>query len=283
MGKYENKTPASSRAQTQKKRQKKTGTQIVLVVVLSVFLAALLMMFVVPQMLYRLSGQESDPELDVTEDIAATEDTESTEEAAGTEETLPQIAYSQEDVLDFPAKLEDTKLEIESLFSFSGINPDSGNQEGDDLATIMLKNTSEAYLEQAVIRATLLDGTECTFVVTDLPAGKSTMAFATGNEALAQEVSCVALSCEASFTELEPWDQLSVSTVGTTVTLQNNSGEDITNIDVYCRDVFGESYFGGITYKHTISSLPANQSATVDVTDSLLGMVEVVRIAINES
>ena len=277
MGKYENKTPASSRAQTQKKRQKKAGTQIVLVVVLSVFLAALLMMFVVPQMLYRLSGQESDPELDVAEDIAATE------EATGTEETLPQIAYSQEDVLDFPAKLEDTKLEIESLFSFSGINPDSGNQEGDDLATIMLKNTSEAYLEQAVIRATLLDGTECTFVVTDLPAGKSTMAFATGNESLAQEVSCVVLSCEASFTELEPWDQLSVSTVGTTVTLQNNSGEDITNIDVYCRDVFGESYFGGITYKHTISNLPANQTATVDVTDSLLGMVEVVRIAINES
>ena len=277
MGKYENKTPASSRAQTQKKRQKKTGTQIVLVVVLSVFLAALLMMFVVPQMLYRLSGQESDPELDVAEDIAATE------EATGTEETLPQIAYSQEDVLDFPAKLEDTKLEIESLFSFSGINPDSGNQECDDLATIMLKNTSEAYLEQAVIRATLLDGTECTFVVTDLPAGKSTMAFATGNEALAQENSCVSLSCEASFTELEPWDQLSVSTVGTTVTLQNNSGEDLTNIDVYCRDTFGESYFGGITYKHTISSLPANQTATIDVTDSLLGMIEVVRIAINES
>ena len=277
MGKYESKTPVANGAKKQQKRQKKTGTQIVLVVVLSVFLAALLMMFVVPQMLYRLSGQESDPELDVAEDIAATE------EATGTEETLPQIAYSQEDVLDFPAKLEDTKLEIESLFSFSGINPDSGNQEGDDLATIMLKNTSEAYLEQAVIRATLLDGTECTFVVTDLPAGKSTMAFATGNESLVQDTSCVALSCEASFTELEPWDQLSVSMVGTTVTLQNNSGEDITNIDVYCRDAFGESYFGGITYKHTISNLPANQSATVDVTDSLLGMVEVVRIAINES
>ena len=277
MGKYESKTPVANGAKKQQKRQKKTGTQIVLVVVLSVFLAALLMMFVVPQMLYRLSGQESDPELDVAEDIAATE------EATGTEETLPQIAYSQEDVLDFPAKLEDTKLEIESLFSFSGINPDSGNQECDDLATIMLKNTSEAYLEQAVIRATLLDGTECTFVVTDLPAGKSTMAFATGNEALAQENSCVSLSCEASFTELEPWDQLSVSTVGTTVTLQNNSGEDLTNIDVYCRDTFGESYFGGITYKHTISSLPANQTATIDVTDSLLGMIEVVRIAINES
>ena len=274
MGKYENKNPAATGAKKQQKRQQKTSTQIVLVVVLSVFLAALLMMFVVPQMLYRFSGQESDPELDVTEEA---------EEAEEPEETLPEITYSPEDVLNFPAMLEDDKLEIESLFSFSGINPDSGNQEGDDLATIMLKNTSEAYLEQAVIRATLLDGTECTFVATDLPAGKSTMAFATGNEALAQENSCVSLSCEASFTELEPWDQLSVSTVGTTVTLQNNSDKDLTNIDVYCRDVFGESYFGGITYKHTISSLPANQSATVDVTDSLLGMVEVVRIAINES
>ena len=271
MGKYENKNPAATGAKKQQKRQQKTSTQIVLVVVLSVFLAALLMMFVVPQMLYRFSGQESDPELDVTE------------EAEEPEETLPEITYSPEDVLNFPAMLEDGKLEIESLFSFSGINPDSGNQEGDDLATITLKNTSDTYMEQAVIQATLLDGTECTFVATDLPAGKSTMAFATGNTFLAPENSCVVLSCEASFTELEPWDQLSVSTVGTTVTLENNSGEDLTNIDVYCRDVFGESYFGGITYKHTISNLPANQTATVDVTDSLLGMVEVVRIAINES
>ena len=273
MGKYESKTPPAKGAKKQKKPQKKTSTQIVLIVVLSVFLAALLMMFVVPQLLYRIGNGGSNPESDVMEEAGNAE----------APEEVPQVTYSEEDALTFPILLENGKLEVENLFSFSGINPDSGNQESDDLASITLKNASEAYLEQAMIQVTLLDGTECTFVVTDLPAGKSTMAFATGNESLAQEVSCVALSCEASFTELEPWDQLSVSTVGTTVTLQNNSGEDITNIDVYCRDAFGESYFGGITYKHTISNLPANQSATVDVTDSLLGMIEVVRIAINES
>lgn len=275
MGKYQNKTPAKKRTRTKHNH----SSQIVLIVVLAVFLAALLMMFVVPQLLYRLGG-EYEPELPEAEPLLQEPSEEETSEVTepATEEPL-----LQPEALTFPIALENGNLTVNSVFSYTGINPDSGNQEGDDLATIMLKNTSEAYLEQAVIRATLLDGTECTFVVTDLPAGKSTMAFATGNEALAQENSCVSLSCEASFTELEPWDQLSVSTVGTTVTLQNNSDKDLTNIDVYCRDVFGESYFGGITYKHTISSLPANQSATVDVTDSLLGMVEVVRIAINES
>ena len=274
MGKYQNKTPAKKRTRTKHNH----SSQIVLIVVLAVFLAALLMMFVVPQLLYRLGG-EYEPELPEAEPLLQEPSEEETSEVTepATEEPL-----LQPEALTFPIALENGNLTVNSVFSYTGINPDSGNQEGDDLATIMLKNTSEAYLEQAVIRATLLDGTECTFVVTDLPAGKSTMAFATGNESLAQEVSCVALSCEASFTELEPWDQLSVSTVGTTVTLQNNSDKDLTNIDVYCRDVFGESYFGGITYKQTISNLPANQSATVDVTDSLLGMVEVVRIAINE-
>ena len=275
MGKYQNKTPAKKRTRTKHNH----SSQIVLIVVLAVFLAALLMMFVVPQLLYRLGG-EYEPELPEAEPLLQEPSEEETSEITepATEEPLPQP-----EALTFPIALENGNLTVNSVFSYTGINPDSGNQEGDDLATIMLKNTSEAYLEQAVIRATLLDGTECTFVVTDLPAGKSTMAFATGNTFLAPENSCVVLSCEASFTELEPWDQLSVSTVGTTVTLQNNSGEDITNIDVYCRDVFGESYFGGITYKQTISNLPANQSATVDVTDSLLGMIEVVRIAINES
>ena len=274
MGKYQNKTPAKKRTRTKHNH----SSQIVLIVVLAVFLAALLMMFVVPQLLYRLGG-EYEPELPEAEPLLQEPSEEETSEVTepATEEPL-----LQPEALTFPIALENGNLTVNSVFSYTGINPDSGNQEGDDLATIMLKNTSEAYLEQAVIRATLLDGTECTFVVTDLPAGKSTMAFATGNEALAQENSCVSLSCEASFTELEPWDQLSVSTVGTTVTLQNNSDKDLTNIDVYCRDVFGESYFGGITYKQTISNLPANQSATVDVTDSLLGMVEVVRIAINE-
>ena len=269
MGKYASETPAKKKPKVRKPQK-----GIVLVVVLSVFLAALLMMFVVPQVLYRIGHSENDPVSDTFEEA---------EEAKETEETVPQVTYSAEDALVFPFVLENGKLEIESLFSFSGVNPDGGNQESDDLAAITLKNTSEVYLEQATIYATLQDGTECTFAVTDLPAGKSTMAFATGNESLVQDNSCVALSCEASFTELEPWDQLSVSMVGTTVTLQNNSDKDLTNIDVYCRDVFGESYFGGITYKYTIKELPANQSATVDVTDSLLGMIEVVRIAINES
>ena len=257
MGKYE------------KKKEKKSKKGLIIAIVVIIVLA-LLALFVMPQVLYMISGEA---EADESEQILV-ETTEATE---------TPTEYSQDDALTFPYVLEDGLLEVENLFPFSGLNPDGGLQDVADVASLTLKNTSDQHLEAATIIATLQDGTQCTFAIADLPAGKSVMAFAAGNESLKQDGFCVDLSIEAVFTETPAWDQVSVSVVGTTVTLQNLTEEDLSNIDVYCHDTFGESYFGGITYKHTISNLAAGQTATIEVTDSVIGLIEVVRIAINES
>ena len=279
MGKYETNTPAASGAKKQQKRQKKTSTQIVLVVVLSVFLAALLMMFVVPQLLYRLSN---DPAPDVPEaetllqEPSEEETSEITEPA--TEEPLPQP-----EALTFPIALENGNLTVNSVFSYTGIHPDKDGQDVSDLAAILVENTSGQYLKEAAISATLSNGTVCSFTVTDLPAGKTITLFAAEGETFVQDDFCTALSSEAVFEDIDIPEQLVVTAMGMDVLVENTSGEDLSNIDIYCRDTLGESYFGSTIYKHTIENLSAGQTATVTVSDSFVGMVEVVRIAINES
>ena len=278
MGKYQNKTPVKKRTRTKHNR----SGQIVLVVVLSVFLAALLMMFVVPQLLYSLGG-EYEPDLPEAqtapqESDSDPETTETTELQVEDEETTPLL-----DALAFPAVLENGSLTIDDMFPYSGINPDSDGQDCTNIAAITLRNTSDQNLQDAVVTVVLQDGTECTYRICELPASKSLMAFPAENESLEEDSFCVKLDCEASFADAQENNGLSISVADTTVTVQNTTSEDFANIDVYCHDVFGESYFGGITYKHTISNLAAGQSTTIEITDSILGMVEVVRIAINES
>ena len=271
MGKYEGNTPVNKATKSNRKPASNNKKKIVLIVILSVILAVLLMFFVVPQLLFRLRGDVENPDFD---------------EAGQTEaiaESVPEASYDPADTLVFPLALEDGKLEIESFFPYSGMNPDGGFEDVTDTAAIILNNTSDQYLDQAVITAILQDGTQCIFRIHGIPAGKSVTTFATGNEVFATNGFCAELSCEASFIAEETWDQLDVFVEGLTVTLQNNSDNDLANIDVYCRDTFGDSYFSGIAYKYTIDELPAGQHATVNVTDSVLGMIEVVRIAINES
>lgn len=269
MGKYENNTPVKKKRTPREKPASNNKKLIVLIVILSLILAALLAIFVVPQLLFRLSGGESDFE------------ETSSESAEATEETATQVIYSAEDALVFPYALENGKLEIEDLFPYSGINPDGEYQDVTNVVAIVLKNTSDQYLDEAVITATLQNGEECVLHVTDVPAGKKVMTFASGNEVLSPDGFFIDIACNASFSVEETWDHLSVSVVDTTVTLQNNSDVDLTNIGVYCHDVFDESYFSGITYKHMITELPANQSTSIDITESLLGVIEVVRIDTN--
>ena len=272
MGKYKNET-----ASPKKQSNGKSTVSIVLVVILSITLAALLMMFVIPQTLYRLSHTDTpEEEIVIQEPTPAPESTETT--APATEPSLPP-----QEPLIFPVALDDGKLVVSSMFSHTGIHPEKSDENVSDLAAILMENTSGKYLAEANITATLSNGAVCSFTVTDLPADKIITLFAEDDETFTADDSCVDLSSETVFEDAVTPDQLSVTAMGMDVMVENTSGEDLTNIDIYCRDILGESYFGGAVYKHTIENLSAGQTATVTVSESFVGMVEVVRIAINES
>lgn len=263
MGKFEKK-------KTRKK--KKAWKGFVIAFVLVMFLAVL-GLFVMPQVLYRLN---SDPEPETL--------VQNTETTAAVSDEQPAADASQpsDSGVTFPCVLEDGKLEVESLFQFDGINPDAGNQEATDVAAIVVRNLSGTYLQTATVTAALDDGAVRTFAVQDLPAGKSAMVFSTDNALLSESHKCADLSVESVFEDPLSNDSVKVSVDGMTVTLENISGETLSGIDVYCRDVFGDQYFGGVAYQYTIETLSAGETTTVTVLDSLMGITEVVRVAVND-
>lgn len=205
----------------------------------------------------------------------AAEPTDGNEPAAqptdGTEPAEPAIS--------FPASLENGRLEILSTMTYSGVNPDCGNQEGNDVAGIVLKNTSAEYLSEALITLTLSNGTEANFLVTDLPVGRTAMAFSTENAPLFS-ANCVEIFCESEFDAEASLSEgmVDVQTDGVTVTLTNVSGSDLNHIVVYCHNILDPDYFGGVTYKYNVEHLAAGGSTTVDAWDCILGMAEVVRV-----
>lgn len=268
MGKYEKKRAKKSRK----------GMIVATVLVIAVILLAL---FVMPQVLYRLNNDGD------TGDFSNTSTTEpkkngSAEESTGTEsdETVSQELTGT--ALEFPYLLADGKLEIESIFQFDGINPDCDKQKGVRIAAMNLKNVSEDHLSSADITVFLNDGTELKFAVCDLPAEKTAMAFSLDNQELAESAVCTDIRIEAIYADSKNEDRISVSVDGMSIVVENTADTDIHNIVVYYRDVFNEDYFGGVAYGLEIEKLSAGESTTITAEESLLGVIEVVRIAVND-
>lgn len=187
---------------------------------------------------------------------------------------------SQVKGISYPYSLESGKLEIQSLFQFTGFNPDCGGKEGSNIAAVQVKNTSAAHLTQADITMTMADGGMICFHIRDLCPGMSAMVFSDANISIGSEDVCIAVSCTVSFENESPLmaDCIQLSVEGTSVTVTNVSGETLTNVTVYCHCTLDELCFGGLTYSYTIDSLPAGGSATVEAWDCYLGKAEVVRV-----
>lgn len=197
--------------------------------------------------------------------------------------TVPDHTQSQVAGISFPYSIDEGRLEIESLFQYSGINPDADHQNGKDIAAITLRNKTGSYLAEANITMKMADGSQLTFKVTDIPAGKSTMAFSTENVSMKTNDVCVGADGTALYDYVpDISDRVAVRVEGIRITLTNVSDKDIFKIVVSCRCPIDEGYFGGVTYQYIFESLPAGESVTVDALDCILGMVEVVRVEIVE-
>lgn len=218
-----------------------------------------------------------------TEPVETTEPEETTQPEETTEVSEPvEPTENLPASITFPKQVEGGKLEIESVFQFDGINPDCGYQEGENIASIVLKNTSGSYLTEANVTLTLTDGAKVHFYVSDLPADGRAMAFSTENTSIEADVGCAEVSCDAVFdvTAVSQSDKVAIVVDGMDITLTNQTGDSISEIVIYCRSPLGEEYFGGAAYQYTINDLPAFGTTTVTAVDCILGLAEVVRIVI---
>ena len=254
--------------------KKKKTLKAILLGLMLVLLAVVLVLFVMPQVLYRL---HADPEAAQTEPVQMTEEVR-------TEAETPQMAQTEwtGTAVELPLTLEDGKLQVESLFQFDGINPDSGNQEQDQIAAILVRNLSKEYLTEAEIVMELSNGVKTSFVVTNLPGERAAMVFSADNSTMKDSDFCVSASCKAQWDEMSGVmpEGIAVSVDGITVTVTNQTAQDIPELTVYCHSLLEEDFFGGITYTYKIENLSANAAAVLEVPECFLGMAEVVRIAI---
>ena len=186
----------------------------------------------------------------------------------------------QETAVSFPYLLEDGKLEISSLFQYSGMNPDCGDEMGENIASIAVTNQSDQHLTRAEFTVTRSDGEVLSFLAEDVPAGQTVWAFDRNNAACELEDTYEAIDCQASFEPDSPLltDRLTVAVEETAVTLTNISGEALNDLTVHCHCLFDGVYFGGKTYAYPADSIPAGGSADIQAEDCYLGEAAVVRI-----
>lgn len=223
--------------------------------------------------------QETKESAQVTE---AAEESKDSQSAESTDEEEPADTAEEDDTgLEFPYKLDHNRLRIDSLFQYSGVNPDAQLENGDDIASIQLKNISDQYLESAEISVELDNGTAFSFTLQDIPAGKSVTAFDTantsydGNAGVAYIEAQASYNADASVNE----DACAITKDDQGVHLQNISDDTLNNIQVKYHSILDDMYFGGLSYTATVDSLAVDQTTDVDTSEDMLGDVEIVSVA----
>ena len=203
----------------------------------------------------------------------STEKSEENEEAS-------KVTDAADEGLAFPYLLEEEQIQVDSLFQYSGINPDAENAECEDVAAIQMKNNSEQYLESAEVSVELSDGTAYSFVVQDIPAGKSVIAFESGNTSYDGKTGVAFIEAKTSYSSEAgvKEDEVKVTSDDNGVQISNISGDAIGTMKVKYHCVMDDMYFGGISSETEVDGLAAGESTAVDTSESILGDADVVSI-----
>jgi hypothetical protein len=180
----------------------------------------------------------------------------------------------------FPVLLEDGMLTVQSMFQFSGMNPDADLQFGENIAGLQLVNASDRHLTVAELAAVLEDGTILSFRAEDVAPGMTVMAFSLEHGSVEDPDRCVEVYGYAEFEEDDPLrsDLVEIQVEGVEITVKNVSGMDLTNLDIICHGLLDGSAFGGRAYTYRITSLASGGSTTVYAMDCILGMTQVTRV-----
>lgn len=207
----------------------------------------------------------------------------SSTDGSGKDGSLPSEAAADATVpagVRYPYDLADGRLQITSMFQYTGLNPDADFEEGENIGAIVLTNVSQDYLEDLTVTAAISDGTTLTFRVFDLPAGQTVWAFAEGNGVLDLKAVCVQIESQSSFTQ-DPGPlgtNVTAEVQGTEVRLTNTSDSTISAGELRCHMVLNDIYFGGTSYAYPVSAIPAGESVAVTAADCILGEIAVARL-----
>lgn len=197
-----------------------------------------------------------------------------------TSSSLAAQESGQDQKTAFPAEIDDQNLRIDSLFQFTGVNPDAGDVDCEDVAAIQLTNQSGKYLKQAQIEITLVDGSTLAFHVQDVPDQAEIYAFDTTNQTCTQTDGIKAIQATADYTEEE--DFLGKTVIAKVqdinIRLTSKGSEDLSDLQIIYHCSMDNILFGGISYTAKLDKLKAGAKASLKADQAWLGEAAVTRI-----
>lgn len=200
------------------------------------------------------------------------EQTEQTSEPAtsGSRSTVPA---EQTEPGFFPYDLAEGKLQVTSLFQYSGLNPDDNWNEGENIGAIVVTNVSQEYLAELTVTAELSDGSQLVFRASDLPPGGTLWAFAQDSAAFDPQSRCTELRSDSTFASDPGSLNIGVTpeVQGVEVSLTNTGAQALKDQELRCHILLNGIYFGGDSYAYPVAELPAGQTVTVTAGDCILG------------
>ena len=209
---------------------------------------------------------------DVDNENTSVEDEANNENVSTEGKTVPEEKFP------LPALLDSERLELISVFEFTGMNPDCENVYAEEIGAIQVKNVSGSYLETAELQITMSNGECLEYVVKDIPADMEVMAFELQNQVYDDTYQIEDVQVTAEYSDVNIQDRFAWSVEGSEITVENISDEDMKNVNVqYHCTIDGLSY-GGTSYELEVGDLQPGESATVTDMFCFVGDVTVVNV-----
>lgn len=182
--------------------------------------------------------------------------------------------------IEFPYLTDKDRLEIASLFQYTGTNPDSSDAACEDVASLQVKNCSGQYLESADITVVLTDQTTFTFQVRDIPDGQSVWTFDAQNQSWDGSTGVKKITADTVYSDTASLreDTLSITGDETGIHVTNTGADTLTGLTVIYHCYLNEMYFGGVSYEGAIESLTPGEESVLETPECYFGEAAVVNI-----
>lgn len=197
------------------------------------------------------------------------------------ENTIEQEMLSNEAVesIVFPHVVDDGKLEITSLFQYTGINPDFNQEMCENVGAIQLTNHSSEYLESADIVVALEDETVLNFRIEDVPMNMNVMAFDINNNSyVEQDVVSVEVTTTYSNNSSVGEDVFDFVTNESGFEVYNKSTDAYENILIKYHCNVDDVYFGGKAGEVLVDKLAVGERKQFEIEDCYFGEATVVNV-----
>lgn len=173
---------------------------------------------------------------------------------------------------------------MDSLFQFTGTNPDCNNEECEDTGAIQLKNCSEKYLQYADIKVELSDETKLEFHVEDIPSEQSVLAFEVKNQSYDGQAKIIKITAKTSYMENASRKEDAVSIAGDVsgIHITNISSEELKNMVIKYHCYMDDIFFGGTAYEGFVESLAAGEEIVLETPECYLGEATVTQIQLGD-